>query len=125
MFLPLNWLGCLLIDELLVPDVFPKVLFFLVREDLLVALKDHIIWLIPVNLELPLHAELLSLLLPLRDLLLELAGQLLEIDPLFWLLFLLLLPLCIYFLLLLFGLLLKTRLDLRFYIFSSLARPFR
>ena len=74
MFLPLIWLGCLLIDEFLVLDVFPKVLFFLVRKDLLVALKDHIVWLIPVNLELPLHAELLSLLLPLVDLLLELAG---------------------------------------------------
>mmetsp|Transcript_4539 Transcript_4539/g.5621 ORF Transcript_4539/g.5621 Transcript_4539/m.5621 type:complete len:273 (-) Transcript_4539:107-925(-) len=45
-----------------------------------VALQNRLIWLGPIDLELALHLELFTLLLALQNLLLQLAGQVLEID---------------------------------------------
>lgn len=79
----------LLEDKLLTLNVVEKHFFALIREHLLVSQQDGLSRLRPVNLELALKLEFLSLLFPLENLLLQLAREFFKVDLFFGFLFLL------------------------------------
>ena len=108
-----------MVDKLLVFDVFQKFLFLLLWEYFLVSFKDDLIRLVPVNLELSLHAKRLSLLLSLLDFLLKFSGKFLKVDPLLRSLLLSFLFLGLQFFFAFPGLFLKTGLDFLLYLFIT------
>ena len=57
-------------NHLLVLDVFQKLFLSSIREDFTVALQYDFVWLGPIDLELPLHFQLLTLFFALLYLLL-------------------------------------------------------